>query len=66
MHLCNNCRTKFKIDYSTLECENNGASGSHTTSYTYTGTLVCPNCNGENDVSFDIEKVNDTGEILNC
>ncbi|EMJ7519433.1 hypothetical protein QPK77_08125 [Providencia rettgeri] len=67
---CNNdepeCGCEIDVDLKTLECESNGSSGSHTTSYTYTGTVICPECEYENEVEFITEELDDTREILSC
>ena len=58
------CRTEIDINWETLECENNGSSGNHTTSCTYTGIVTCGECGYEHDVTIDTDEDNDTGEIL--
>ncbi len=59
-----NCSHEFDIDLSELERESNGNSGSHTTSYSYTGCVVCPECGDESEVNIDTDEVDDTGEVL--
>ncbi|MEZ8069409.1 hypothetical protein [Vibrio sp. FF145] len=59
-----NCSHEFDIDLSELERESNGNSGSHTTSYSYTGGVVCPEYGHESEVSIDTDEVDDTGEVL--
>lgn len=63
---CNNekCGIEFDVDLNMLEKESNGSSGTHTTSYTYTGTVQCPKCQYANEVSFLTDELNDTDEIL--
>ena len=57
------CGISFEIDLNELEQESNGSSGSHTTSYTYEGTVSCPE-NHEQEVCIITDEVDDTGEIL--
>jgi len=59
-----NCENELDIDLNSLECESNGSSGSHTTSYTYTGIVVCPDCSAEIDVIIDTDECDDTEDIL--
>ncbi len=63
---CNNenCGTEIEVDLNTLECTSNGSSGSHTTSYTYEGSVTCPECGTEHEVCIHTDEVDDTGEIL--
>ncbi|PSW27406.1 hypothetical protein C9J21_21305 [Photobacterium phosphoreum] len=65
---CSNEKCRTEIDVvpvlSTLNCENNESSGSHTTSYTYTGMVTCSKCGYEHDVTIDTDECDDTGEIL--
>ncbi len=63
---CSNekCENEFNIDLNSLNCESNGSSGSHTTSYTYTGVVTCQICNTEHDVSINADECDDTDEIL--
>lgn len=61
---CSNCSNEIDVDLSALECESNGSSGSHTTSYTYTGTVTCDECGAETEVTIVTDEENDTGEIL--
>lgn len=58
------CGEELNIDFSSLDCESNGSSGSHTTSYTYTGVVTCEACGEENEVTIDTDEVDDTDEIL--
>lgn len=60
----NNCDNELEINLSDLECESNGSSGTHTSSYTYEGSITCPKCGEENEVVIDTDEDNDTGEIL--
>jgi hypothetical protein len=63
---CSNpeCEYDIEVDLNLLECESNGSSGSHTTSYTYTGTVICPECEHDTEVTIDTDECDDTGEIL--
>lgn len=63
---CSNetCMNELKVNLSTLDRESNGSSGTHTTSYTYTGVITCDDCQTENEVTVDTDEVDDTGEIV--
>jgi len=63
---CSNesCENELDIDLNSLECESNGSSGSHTTSYTYTGVVVCHDCSTELDVIINTDECDDTRDIL--
>lgn len=63
---CDNeeCGIEFEFDLNTLECESNGSSGTHTTSYTYSGEVTCPECGSSKEVSVDTDELDDTGEIV--
>ena len=61
---CEKCGFELDIDLNSLEYENNGSSGNHTTSFTYYGTLSCSNCSYDNEVTIDTDECDDTGEIL--
>lgn len=58
------CGQELNIDYSYLDCENNGSSGNHTTSYTYTGIVTCDACGTENEVTIDTDEVDDIDDTL--
>lgn len=58
------CSKELEIDLSSLDCENNGKSGTHTTSYTYTGIVTCDDCQTEHEVTIHTDEADDTGEIL--
>ncbi len=58
------CAQELDIDLRSLNCENNGKSGTHTTSYTYTGIVTCDNCQTEHEVTIHTDEVDDTGEVL--
>ncbi|MER0369787.1 hypothetical protein ABRZ72_20230 [Vibrio vulnificus] len=58
------CGEELNIDFSSLDRESNGSSGSHTTSYTYTGIVTCEACGAENEVTIDTDEVDDTDETL--
>ncbi|EJE4150086.1 TPA: hypothetical protein ACVU30_003881 [Vibrio parahaemolyticus] len=60
------CGEELSIDFSSLDCENNGSSGTHTISCTYTGIVTCNACNTENEVTIDTDEDNDTGDILSA
>jgi hypothetical protein len=63
---CSNpeCEHDIDVDLSLLDAESNGSSGSHTTSFTYTGTVTCPECEHDTEVTIDTDECDDTGEIL--
>lgn len=63
---CSNeeCGIEFDFDLAQLDKESNGTSGNHTTSYTYTGEVKCPECKCGQDVEYITDELNDTGEIL--
>ncbi|OZS41836.1 hypothetical protein [Photobacterium sanguinicancri] len=63
---CSNeaCLQEIDIDLSLLDCESNGSSGNHTTSYTYTGVITCDNCQIEHEVTINTDEVDDTGEVI--
>jgi len=58
------CTHEPQIDLSSLDCESNGSSGNHTTSYTYTGFIVCDKCKTECEVTVITDELDDTGEVL--
>jgi len=58
------CGIEFNFDLAQLDKESNGSSGSHTTSYTYTGEVKCPECGCDQDVECITDELDDTGEIL--
>lgn len=58
------CINELEIDLSSLDCESNGSSGTHTTSYTYTGLIICDDCQAEHDVIIHTDELDDTGEVL--
>lgn len=60
------CDQELNINYSSLDCESNGSSGTHTTSYTYTGIVTCDACGTKNEVIIDTDEDNDTNEILSA
>lgn len=60
------CGCEIDVELSTLNSENNGSSGTHTTWYTYTGSVTCPECEYENEVTFTVDVLDDTGEVLTC
>lgn len=45
-------------------CSNNGSSGSHTTSFTYTARFTCWRCKHENDVTIHTDESTETDEVL--
>jgi len=58
------CMREFEYDLNDLDRESNGSSGTHTTSYTYSGAVECPHCETYNELEFETDEVDDTGEIL--
>ncbi len=58
------CLNELEIDLSALNCVSNGSSGTHTTSYTYTGLVICGDCQTKHDVIINTDQLDDTGEIL--
>lgn len=60
------CGHEIDVELKKLERESNGSSGSHTTFYTYTGTVMCPVCGYENEVEYITDEDNETGEIYSC
>ncbi|CAA2950567.1 Uncharacterised protein [Enterobacter cloacae] len=63
---CSNeeCGIEFDVVLAQLDKESNGTSGNHTTSYTYTGEVKCPECECSQDVEYITDELDDTGEIL--
>ncbi len=63
---CDNDKCGRSIEFSLgdLDCVSNGSSGTHTTSFTYSGEVTCLACGNVKDVSVDTDEVDDTGEIL--
>lgn len=59
---CGKCDAKNNID--DVECSNNGSSGSHTTSYTYSAYFTCWRCKHENDVTIHTDESVETDEVL--
>jgi len=59
-----NCQVEINVDLNSLNCENNGKSGNDTTSYIYTGSVTCQECNSEYEVTIEADVLDDTGEIL--
>ena len=57
------CQNEFNINNVDLEVESN-KSGTHTTQYSISGTIYCPNCNNEMEINYLSDKLDDTGEIL--
>lgn len=63
---CDNeeCGTEIDVELSKLHCESNGSSGNHTTSYTYTGVVVCPECEHSHDVEYLTDESDETEDIF--
>lgn len=63
---CSNdeCGQDIDFDLSTLDIEDSESSGSHTTQYSGSGTIECPNCGAETEVSCVWDVLDDTGEVL--
>lgn len=63
---CSNpeCEYELDVDLSQLHCESNGPSGNHTTSYTYTGVVTCPECGNQRDVTVETDECDETGDIF--
>ncbi len=63
---CSNekCGIEFDVVLAQLDKESNGSSGNHTTSYTYTGEVKCPECECSQNVGYITDELDDTGEIL--
>lgn len=59
---CGKCHIKNKID--DVKCKNNGSSGHHTTSYTYSANFICWRCKRENNATIFTDELDDTGEVL--
>ncbi len=58
------CDNVITFSLGQLHREGNGSSGSHTSSFTYSGKITCSRCNYENEVEYLTDEVDDTNEIL--
>jgi len=63
---CNNedCGEEFSVDLDMLSKESHGASGNHTTSYSYKGAVQCPDCDHFQEVEFVTDESDETEEKL--
>lgn len=59
-----NCDFDLEIDITQLDIEESETSGNHTTQYSGSGTMMCPECNTENEIDATWDVLNDTDEIL--
>ena len=57
------CSIEFDVNLANFDCENDGASGNHTTFYTYTGSVACPEGH-ENELTIRTDEGNDD-ELFN-
>lgn len=61
---CTECSHEFEVNLDELDCESRGASGNRMTSYECEGTVICPECGAENQVTITAEIADETGEVL--
>lgn len=63
---CDNedCGESFDVDLDYLSKVNRGSAGTNLTSYTYEGSVQCPDCDHHQDVEFFTIEEDETDEIV--
>lgn len=61
---CGECGGMIGVNFDELDRDCNGSSGSHTTSFTYSGDIKCLGCGTDNYVTIETDELDDTDEML--